>query len=169
MASYPAHHFEDLEEGQRIETVGRTITEGDVSDYAGVSGDYTQLHTNAEHAAGTEFGERIVHGPLTFACTTGLLLRTGIFEGTIRAFLGLAEMTLPRPVLVGDTVSATAEIVDLRCLESRDDAGLVVLDSTTRNGDDQPVLETDLRFLVGRKGSCESPTDVHQPDPGTDE
>lgn len=166
MTSYPAHYLEDLAEGQTVESVGRTITEADVANYAGVSGDYTQLHTNAERTADTEFGERIVHGPLTFACTTGLFLRTGILEGSIRAFLGVEEMTLPRPVYVGDTISVTAEVAETRPLDSRGDAGLVIFDSVTRNQNAEPVLETDMRFLVGRKDSCDSDPHVDQPASG---
>jgi acyl dehydratase len=71
-------------------------------------------------------------------------------------------MTLPRPVFVGDTISATADVVTTRRLESREDAGLVELESRTTNQQDQPVLETDLRFLVRRKNSCDSPTDMDQ-------
>jgi acyl dehydratase len=161
MASYPPQTLSAFEVGQRIETAGRTITEADVSTYAGVSGDYTQLHTNAERAGETDFGERIVHGPLTFACTTGLLLRTGILEGTIHSFLGCESMTFERPVFPGDTISATATVTEARELDSRDDIGLVVFDTTARDSEDNAVLSTDLRFMVEQEPSCETNTHVN--------
>lgn len=146
--SYRAHALTDLSEGQRFETAGRTITEGDVGRYAGVSGDFTRLHTDAVAAAESDFGERIVHGPLTFAVTTGLLLETGLLAGTIRAFLGVDELRLPAPVFPGDTVTATATVTDCREFESRDDAGLVVFDTAVTNQDGETVLTTDLRFMI---------------------
>lgn len=161
MASYSAHHLDDFEAGQTFETPGQTMTEATVQTYAGVSGDHTRLHTDAEYARETEFGERIVHGPLTFACTTGLLLRTGLLTGTIHSFLGVDAMQFPRPVYFEDTITATATVTETRELDSRDDVGVVVFDTATRNQHGETVLETPLRFMIRSKDSCENSDQIN--------
>ena len=58
------YYFEEFEIGFAAESASRTITETDVMLFAGLSGDYNQLHTDAEFAKGTPFGERVAHGLL---------------------------------------------------------------------------------------------------------
>ena len=57
-------YFEEFEVGQRITSSGRTVTEGDVVAFAGVSGDFNTIHTDAEYAKSTAFGQRVAHGLL---------------------------------------------------------------------------------------------------------
>jgi acyl dehydratase len=148
--SYEPHHFEDFEEGQTFESVGRTVTETDFVMHSALAGDWTELHTNAEYAADGPFGERIAHGPMTFVQATGLVYRMGIVERTAVAFVGMNYMDLPNPVHIGDTVSLDLEVTDKKEV-SRDDAGLVVLDGTVTNQDDTVVLEGDMKFLIERR------------------
>jgi acyl dehydratase len=152
--SYEPRTFEELSPGDTFETPGRTITEADVVMHAGLTADWTELHTNADYAQRGQFGERIVHGPFTYAVAVGLFLRTGVFERTLQAFLGMTYMDLPRPTFVGDTVSVTAEVAECRPLDSRDDAGVVRLDCTVTNGDGESVLTFDLQFLVDREATA---------------
>lgn len=149
--SYEPHALADLSEGQRFESGGRTITEADVVNFAGVSGDFTGLHTDAEAAGESQFGERIVHGPLTFAVATGLFLRTGVIAGTVQAFLGVDELRFPRPLLIGDTVSLVAEVTEVRPMESRPDSGMAIFDLTVSDSDGDPVLTADARFMIERE------------------
>jgi len=151
--SYEPRTFEALSPGDTFETPGRTITEADLVMHSGLTADWTELHTNADYARQGQFGERIVHGPFTYAVAVGLLLRTGVFERTLQAFLGMTYMDLPRPTFVDDTVSVTAEVAECRALDSRDDAGVVRLDCTVTNGDGETVLTFDLQFLVDRETS----------------
>jgi acyl dehydratase len=148
--SYEPHHFEDFEAGQTFESVGRTVTETDLVNHSALAGDWTELHTNAEYADEQVFGERIAHGPLTFVLTTGFVYRTGIVERTALAFLGMNYMDIPEPVHIGDTISAEFEVVETKDV-GRDDAGLVVLDSTVRNQDDTVVFEGDMKFLIKKR------------------
>ena len=67
-----ALYFDDLEVGQTFESAGRTITNHDVMTFAGLSGDNNELHTNDEYARNSPFGQRIAHGLLVVAITTGL-------------------------------------------------------------------------------------------------
>lgn len=149
--SYKPHHFEEFAEGQTFETPGRTLTETDVVRHAGITGDWTELHTNSEYAADSAFGERVVHGPLTFSVATGLLMGCGVMERTVIAFTGIEDLSLPRPTHVGNTVSLTAEVTRTREPESREDAGVVTFDCTVENQDDEVVLTFDMTFLVARR------------------
>lgn len=153
--SYEPHALADLSVGQRFESGGRTITEADVVNYAGVSGDWTALHTDAEAARDSPFGERVVHGPLTFAVATGLLLRTGLLAGTIQAFLGVDELRCPNPLGFDETVSVVADVTEVRPMESRPESGLVVFDLTVATAAGEVVLTADARFMVQRKDSRE--------------
>ncbi|HLF40756.1 MAG TPA: MaoC/PaaZ C-terminal domain-containing protein [Acidimicrobiia bacterium] len=105
--------LEDLAEGQVYESAGRTITEADVVAFAGVSGDWNQIHTNAEYARETPYGQRVVYGLLTLSVMTGLLDRTGLFSGTTIAMLGI-EWKFAAPVFIGDTLSFRLTIQGVR-------------------------------------------------------
>ncbi|RKS78561.1 acyl dehydratase [Haloarcula quadrata] len=148
--SYEPHHFEDFEEGQEFISVGRTVTESDFVMHSGLSGDWTELHTNKEYAEEQEFGERIAHGPMTFVQATGFVYRTGIVERTAFAFLGMNYMDLPNPVHIGDTLQLEI-VVDNTKEVGRDDAGLVVLDTEMENQDGTVVFEGDMKFLIKKR------------------
>jgi acyl dehydratase len=96
-------YFSEFEVGQVFESGGRTVTEGDVSLFAGLSGDFNPLHTDAVFAAGTPFGQRVAHGMLAASISTGLGQTTGIFEGTTLALLG-QTFEYKAPVFFGDTL-----------------------------------------------------------------
>ncbi|MFC4437255.1 MULTISPECIES: MaoC family dehydratase [Natrialbaceae] len=149
--SYEPHYFEDFEEGQTFESVGRTVTEADFVVHSALSGDWTELHTNKEYAEDGPFGERIAHGPMTFVQATGFVYRTGIVERTAFAFLGMNYMDLPNPVHIGDTLSLDIEVTETKDIGSRDDAGLVVLDTEMTNQDDTVVFQGDMKFLIKTK------------------
>jgi acyl dehydratase len=107
--------FEEFEIGQQVVTAGRTITESDIVRFAGLSGDYNQIHTDAAFAAGEMFGQRIAHGLLVLSIATGLAVQTGFIEGTVLAFREL-EWKFSRPVMIGDTVHAEVEVVELKAM-----------------------------------------------------
>jgi acyl dehydratase len=72
-------YFEDFQVGQRFTTPARTVTEADIVHFAGVSGDYNPIHTDAEFTRSTPFGARIAHGLLVLSMLTGLRQRSGHF------------------------------------------------------------------------------------------
>ncbi|ELZ02473.1 MaoC/PaaZ C-terminal domain-containing protein [Natrialba asiatica] len=146
--SYEPHYFEDFEVGQEFESVGRTVTEADFVMHSALSGDWTELHTNEDYAEDGPFEGRIAHGPMTFVQATGFVYRTGIVERTAFAFLGMNYMDLPNPVYIGDTLSLDIEVTETKDVSSRDDAGLVVLDTVMTNQDDTVVFEGDMKFLI---------------------
>lgn len=97
-------YFEEFEPGQRIVSPGRTITESDIVAFAGLSGDYNQLHVDSEFAKTTPFGQRIAHGLLGLAVASGLAVQTGVLEGTVIAFREINEWKFVKPVFIGDTI-----------------------------------------------------------------
>ena len=151
--SYEPHYFEDLTEGQTFESAARTITESDFVFHSMFTGDWTELHTNAEYSADGPFGERIAHGPMTFIVATGLFQRTGIVERTVIAFLGMNYMDVPNALGIGETISGEYEVTELRELDSRDDAGYVEIDSTVTNTDGEVKLEGDMKFLFKQRAA----------------
>ena len=148
--SYEPHYFEDFEVGQTFESVGRTVTESDFAIHSMFTGDWTELHTNRHYAEEGHFDGRVAHGPMTFSLATGFVYRSGIVERTVYAFLGMNYMDIPNPVYMDDTISLEMEVTKTKALSSRDDVGLVTLDTTMTNQDDTVVFEGDMKFLIKR-------------------
>jgi len=142
-------YFDDLAVGMRFTTGGRTVTEADLVAFSGVSGDFNPLHTDAEFAKGTIFGERVAHGTLILSLATGLRQRAGTFEGTIMAFLEIREWKFVRPVLIGDTIHAETEITDLRAT-SKPDRGIMVQAVRVLNQRDEIVAAGEFVNMVRR-------------------
>ena len=149
--SYEPHHFEDFTVEQEFESVGRTVTESDVTFHSMFTGDWTELHSNGEYAEDSEFGERVVHGPMTFTLATGFVYRCGFLERTVRAFLGMNYMEIPAPVNIGDTISLDMEVTEKKELSSDPTAGIVVIDTRMTNQEDELVFEGDMKFMIERE------------------
>jgi 3-hydroxybutyryl-CoA dehydratase len=96
-------YFDEFEIGDQVESVGRTITEADIVNFAGVSGDWNLIHSDAEYSKGQMFGQRVAHGLLILSIASGQAVRLGFMEDTILAFRGL-EWKFVKPVFIGDTV-----------------------------------------------------------------
>ncbi|GBD29946.1 Bifunctional protein PaaZ [bacterium HR32] len=143
-------YFEDLAEGVAFETGRRTVTEADVVNFAGVSGDFNPLHVDAVHAATTPFGRQVAHGLLVLSMVSGLRQRTGVFDGSLVAFLEIRSWRFLRPVFPGDTIRARAEVVQRR--ETKDPArGVVVQRVEVFNQRDEMVQAGELVLLVRRR------------------
>src|SRR5262249_2349876 len=95
-------YFEDLEVGRDWESMGRTVTEADIVNFAGLSGDFNPIHVDHSFAAETPFRKPIAHGMLVFSIASGL----GVHSPPVRtlAFLGVKEWHFRGPVFPGDTV-----------------------------------------------------------------
>lgn len=128
-------YFEEIEVGEAFESPARTITETDVVLFAGLSGDYNQLHTDVEFAKTTTFGQRIAHGLLVLSMASGLITRLGFIEGTAQAFIGL-DWKFRGPVYIGDTVRVRVDVSRKRAMPSLN-GGLVFLEVTVLNQRDE--------------------------------
>lgn len=111
---------------------GRTMSEADNILFSALSMNTQSLHFDAEFAARSEFGERLVNSLLTLAVTCGLGVGD-LTEGTTIANLGFGEITFPRPVMAGDTLYAESEVVEKRSSRSRPGQGIVVFEHQTHN------------------------------------
>lgn len=147
--------FEEFELGFSITTPGRTIGEGDVMLFAGLTGDLTELHTNEEYARTTEFGRRIAHGALVFGVSVGLTTRTNVLDGTLVAFSRVDNLRFTRPVFIGDTVTVTKKVIATADVESA--RGLLTFDTRVRNQRGETVLAYVDQLLVKRR-AADSPT-----------
>jgi len=139
-------NFEDFEIGQNLMTAGRTITEPDIVRFAGLSGDFNQIHTDAAYAAGGPFGERVAHGLLVQSIATGLAVQMGFIEGTVLAFRELT-CKFSLPVFIGDTVHVKLEIVEKKALP-RLGGGQIVMKFRVLNQDGKVVQRGNWMMLV---------------------
>jgi acyl dehydratase len=139
--------FEDFKVGQQLTTVGRTVTEGDIMMFAGVTGDNNPIHTDAEYSKATQFGQRVAHGLLGLSIMSGLAWRTGILEGTVIAFREVNDWKFVRPIFIGDTIHADMTITDTKALP-RIGGGSVVIDFDGRNQAQETVMRGSWTVLV---------------------
>ncbi len=143
-------YFEEFEIGQIMLTVGRTITEADVVNFAGLSGDYNRIHTDAVYAAQDTFGQRVAHGLLVQSVATGLAVQSGIIEGTVLAFRELS-CKFSLPVFLGDTIHVKIEITDTKAFR-RLGGGNITMKYSVINQDDKVVQRGDWVMLIKSKG-----------------
>ena len=125
-------YFDEFTAGQHILSAGRTVTESDVVTFAGLSGDYNQMHVDAEYAKQTPFKQRVAHGLLVLSIASGLAVQTGMLEGTVVAFREITEWKFVKPVFLGDTIHVDMEVKESKELR-RLGCGSVVIDFSVKN------------------------------------
>jgi 3-hydroxybutyryl-CoA dehydratase len=139
--------FEEFKVGQQIISAGRTITENDIVSFAGLSGDYNQIHTDKEFAGKTVFGQRVAHGLLVLSIASGLATRTGILEGTVIAFREINDWKFTNPVFIGDTVHAEINVVETKPIP-RIKGGSIVIEIVVKNQRDEVTMKGTWTALV---------------------
>ncbi len=145
-------HLEDFTIGERATSPGRTITETDIVMFAALSGDWSELHTNAEYTKNSPFGERIAHGLLTLSVAYGLALRTrGSLPIDVIAFLGIDKVRFKAPVLIGDTVKVESEVIEARPSKSMPHAGILRFKNIVKNQREENVASWETTVMVTRK------------------
>jgi 3-hydroxybutyryl-CoA dehydratase len=132
-------YFEEFAVGDCMVSPGRTVTEADIVSFCGLSGDFNELHSNAEYAKQTLFGKPIAHGLLGLSMASGLAGRLGFLEGTAQAFMGL-DWKFRGPIFAGDTIYVRATVAQTRAV-SRLGGGIVVLDVRVLNQRDEVAQE----------------------------
>ena len=142
-------YFEEIEVGEEYESPGRTVTETDIVLFAGLSGDYNIIHTDAEFMKTSMFGERIAHGLLGLAIQSGLLTRAMLPYATV-AF-GALRWKFKAPIKIGDTIRVRARVTSKK--ETRPDRGVVVLDRTVLNQRGEVVQEGETELIVERRSA----------------
>ena len=143
-------YWEEFVVGQAFETTRRTVEAADVLAFAGLSGDFNPLHIDAEFARTGPFSERIAHGLLTLAISSGQQNLLGLFEGTALAFLGMDRVRFTGPVRFGDTIHTEFTVKEAR-ESSKPDRGVVTFDVTVKNHKGESVLTYDATVLLRRR------------------
>ena len=140
-------YFEEFAIGQKITTDGRTMTESDIVTFAGLSGDFNTIHTDSEFAGSTPFGQRVAHGLLTTSVASGLMVRTGVIDGTVLAFREISEWKFGKPVFIGDTIHVEIEVTDTKPLP-RLGGGAVTMAVNVKNQKDESTVRGAWVLLV---------------------
>ena len=145
-------YFEEFQPGYQIITAGRTITESDIVRFAGLSGDYNQIHVDAEYSKASLAGQRVAHGLLVLSIASGLAVQTGMMEGTVIYFREIAEWKFVKPVMIGDTIHVIVEVKDTKEMR-RIGAGSVNLELEVKNQHSETVNRGLWNVLVALRPS----------------
>ena len=142
-------YFEDIQVGDEYVSPGRTVTEADIVAFAGLSGDYNVLHTDAEYMKTSIFGERIAHGLLGLSISSGLGSRAVARPFATIAFLGL-RWRFKGPIKIGDTIKVRMKVTDKK-ETSKPDRGIVTIQRSVLNQRGELVQEGDTELMIERR------------------
>jgi len=143
--------FEEFSAGQRLRTPARTVTEADIVNFAGLSGDFNSIHTDEVYSKNSAFRRRVAHGILGLAIASGLAVRTGILEGTVLAFREIRDWKFSSPIYIGDTIHVELLVEEVKPLP-RLGGGSVDLLFEVKNQSAETVMKGRWTVLVQSRG-----------------
>ena len=142
--------YEEFDTDETIEHPRRrTITERDNQAFCDMTMNQQPLHLDAEFAADTRFGERLVNGLYTMSLAVGMTIPETT-DGTVVANLGYDNVEHPAPVFHGDTIHAQTTVLDKR-LTSDEEHGVVTMLVEVFNQDDKLVCQFERTVLAKRQ------------------
>lgn len=145
------YRYEDLYVGMQFRSPGRTITDADLMAFAGLTGDFSELHTSDVYARASQFGRRVAHGMLGLAYAHGLMwARTGELRETAIAFLGINEWKFVGPIFIGDTIFVNYQLASLRESKSRPTQAIASFDVQVVDQDGRVVQRGVKALLVSK-------------------
>lgn len=149
--SFTEYHlyFDDVEVGQSWASPGRTLTEADIVNFAGLSGDYNPMHVNHEYAKATPFRRPIAHGLLGLAISSGISLYSPPMRTL--AFLGIKDWQFLHPIFIGDTLSGESTVLEKE-QRSRGRRGVITWKRQLVNQEGKVVQEGITLTLVEGRG-----------------
>ncbi|HLG16378.1 MAG TPA: MaoC/PaaZ C-terminal domain-containing protein [Blastocatellia bacterium] len=142
-------YFEDFQIGDEAITAGRTITEADIVNFAALTGDWNEIHTNKEFAERGPFKQRIAHGALVFSVSTGLSVRLGQTGDTVIAFYGLDRLRFVKPTFIGDTIHVKQRVEEKK--ERDENGGIVTTLNEVINQREEVVVSYVSKVLLKRR------------------
>jgi oxepin-CoA hydrolase/3-oxo-5,6-dehydrosuberyl-CoA semialdehyde dehydrogenase len=144
-------YFDELEVGDAVVTARRTVTEADIVNFAGISGDFFYAHMDDIAARDSIFERRVAHGYFVLSAAAGLFVDPA--PGPVLANYGLETLRFVKPVYPGDTIQATLTVKQKTAKEKKPDQvpqGVVAWDVEVRNQNDEPVAVYTILTLVRR-------------------
>jgi oxepin-CoA hydrolase / 3-oxo-5,6-dehydrosuberyl-CoA semialdehyde dehydrogenase len=145
-------HFEDLQIGESLTTHRRTVSEADIVNFGGVSGDYFYMHFDEIAARDTQFGQRIAHGYFVLSAAAGLFVSPA--PGPVLANYGLDTLRFVKPVAIGDTIqarlTAKRKIDRMKVDDKGRGQGVVAWDVEVTNQHGELVASYDILTLVAK-------------------
>ena len=140
-------YFDDFFIGQKFVTKARTVTETDVVNFAALSWDHNRLHTDAEYAASTQYGQRIAHGLL------GTIIHSGLaFQLTSESILAFLELTwqFKLPIYIGDTIHVKQVVKEMRN-SSKQNQGILTFEKEVFNQKGDVVQTGTTTILIAKR------------------
>ena len=146
-------HFEELRIGESLTTHRRTVSEADIVNFGGVSGDYFYMHFDEIAAKDTQFGQRIAHGYFVLSAAAGLFVSPA--PGPVLANYGLDTLRFVKPVAIGDTIqarlTAKRKIDRMKTDDKGRGQGVVAWDVEVMNQHGELVASYDILTLVAKR------------------
>ncbi len=145
-------YFEDMNIGDKSISQGRTITEADIVNFAGLSGDYNSLHIDAEFAKKSIAGQRLAHGLLIMTVASGLFTRTPYNLSLTKSLMAFTEMKswqFVKPVVISDTIRVEVEVLEK--IDIKPNRGRVILKRTILNQRDEIVQTGETVMLIAKR------------------
>ena len=143
-------YFEDFTLGHKSVSRTRTITEADIVNFAGLSGDFVELHMSESFAASGPFGKRIAHGLLVLSVSSGLMVQMGQTTDTVIAFYGIDRLRFTKPTFIGDTVHVEKEVIAK--VQKGPDRGVITFNTQVLNQHGEPVVVYQDKLMVKARG-----------------
>jgi len=143
-------YFEDFAVGHKTITRSRTITESDIVNFAGLSGDFIELHMSEEWSRKGPFGKRIAHGLLVLSVSSGLTVQLGQTTDTVIAFYGIDRLRFTKPTFIGDTVHVEKEVLSAE--RKGTDRGVITFKTEVLNQNGEPVIVYQDKLMVRARG-----------------
>ena len=145
------YRYADLFVGMRFRSPGRTITDADLMSFAGLTGDFSELHTSDVYAKSSQFGRRVAHGMLGLSYAHGLMwARTGELRETAIAFLGISDWQFIGPIFIRDTIFVNYTLAELRDSRSRPTQAIASFDVEVVKQDDVVVQRGRKALLLSK-------------------
>jgi len=160
---FTANHlyFDDVDIGQEWESLGRTITQADIVNFAGLSGDFNPIHMDHEFAKTTPFQQPIAHGLLILSIAAGL----GVHNPPMRtiAFVSMREWHFKDPVFIGDTIRVRAKVIEKE-MKARGKRGTISWQRQVINQTGKVVQEGVTQTLVEGRALAAMPLSKGHPE-----
>jgi len=146
-------YLDDYAVGEKIVSPARTVTEADIVNFAGFTGDWHPLHTDVEYAAKTPFGGRISHGMLTLSIGMALPFRMGPYSSYLPksfiAFYGMDDVRFTAPTRIGDTIRCEVEVMDIT--DKGKGRGVLTVKNLIINQKDETVVSFVMKLFCGKR------------------